>query len=80
MHEDNQRKNTQETMVALVSREEHENSNEVLQPNGSKNEIEDGEQKQHENGKNENGGTMPSVNNLNSNTHASIATSTTVVT
>ena len=80
MHEDNQRKNTQESMVALVSREEHENSKEVLQPNGSKNEIEGTEQKQYENGKNENGGTMPSVNNLNSNTHASIATSTTVVT
>ena len=63
-----------------MSRAEHENSKEVLQPNGSKNKIEDGEQKQHENGKNENGGTMPSVTNLNSNTHASIGTSTTVVT
>ena len=71
--EDKERKVTQETGVTLVSKDE---DGQELQQNGSKNEIEDREQK-HENGKNEYG-SMPKISNLNSNTHASIPTATTV--
>ena len=55
MSENNERKNTQETMVALVPKDESENSKESLQPNGSNKEIQDREQKTREKGKNENG-------------------------
>ena len=74
--EDNERKVTQETGVTLVSKDK---DGQELQQNGSTNETEDREQK-HENGTNELGSTMPKISNLNSNTHASISTSTTVVT
>ena len=74
------RKDTQETMAPLVSKDEAENSKEPLQPNGSNKETQEREQKHLETEKNGSSGTMPSVTNLNSHTHTSIATSTTVVT
>ena len=78
--ENNARKDTQQTMVAMVSKDEAENSKEPLQPNGSNNETQEREQKHRETEKNGSSGTMPPVTNLNSHTHSSIATSTTVVT
>ena len=74
------RKDTQETMAPLVSKDEAENSKEPLQPNGSNNETQEREQKHRETEKNGSSGTMPPVTNLNSHTHSSIATSATIVT
>ena len=78
--ENTTRKDTQQTMVPLVSKDEAENSKEPLQPNGSNNETQEREQKHRETEKNGSSGTMPSVTNLNSHTHSSIATSATIVT
>ena len=80
--DDSERKITQETAVSavtMVTKVERDTSNdEEKHQNGNKNEIEVKEEK-HENGTNEQSNLI-NTTNLKSNTHASITTSTSIVT